>query len=91
LILSLSLNILKDSSFKSGIFNIASRDTRPLKDFIKSIYVVSSSKSNLAYGKFMPSHKVSLYPSIDKLINQIGGFEFTKFEEAIGNIIQTRK
>ena len=72
-----------ENNFHSEIYNLASNDTRVLKDFVEDIKNTLKSKSNLKYGKIEVKNLVSLQPSIDKLLEMVGNFTFTPFNTII--------
>ena len=59
--------LLSDS--KAGVYNLASRDTRILKEFIIKMYNICQSKSKMNFGaiQYPKTGKVNLYPNIEKL------------------------
>ncbi len=73
------------------VYNIASVDTKPLKDFVERIRILTGSKSYLHYGVIKPNKIVSLYPDITKLKKSIGEIPHTNFDEVIKNIIKLKK
>lgn len=73
------------------VYNIASVDTRPLKDFVERIRILTGSKSSLHYGAIKPDKIVSLFPDITKLKKSIGDIPHTSFDEVIKNIIKLKK
>lgn len=72
------------------ILNIASDDTRPLKDFVEEIKFITESKSICNYGAVECKNPVSLNPSIDTYMSEIGEMEFTPFKLIINKIIESR-
>lgn len=76
-------------NFKSGVYHIASKDTRPLKDFIEEMKSVLNSSSILQYGSFIPSKQVSLNPSVAKTEKAIKFITEVSFAEAIKIIVKT--
>jgi nucleoside-diphosphate-sugar epimerase len=80
--------VLNSPDFKSGVYHIASKDTRPLKDYLDEMKSVLCSKSVLRYGTFMPSKQVSLNPSVVKTEVAIGFINEISFAEAIKLIIK---
>lgn len=77
---------LSSSDFKHEIFNLASRDTRPLKDFVETIKERLKSQSVLNYGAVIPSNLVSLYPDVSKIETITGLIDYTPFEVVIDKI-----
>ena len=82
---------ITNSNFKHEVFNIASKDTRKLKEFVEKMMILSDSKSVLEYGVIKPEHKVSLNPIITKTEDAIGNIATHKFEEIIKNIINIKR
>ena len=59
---------LIESNAPSGIYNGASNDTRPLKDFIGEIYKCCGGKGILSLGAYTPVEKTyNLHPDISKI------------------------
>ena len=73
---------VNDDSFKHEVFNLASEDTRVLKDYVEQLKVLLHSESQLNYGVFNPEHLVTLNPNISKLKNYIGYVASYSFDEA---------
>lgn len=73
---------VNDDSFKHEVFNLASEDTRILKDYVERLKVLLHSESQLNYGVFNPEHLVTLNPNISKLKNYIGYMASYSFDEA---------
>lgn len=57
---SLYLSVKKNSIFKSGIFNIASTDTRELRDFVLQIHEILEKKGTLEFGTFIQAKEGAL-------------------------------
>ena len=74
---------LKDDNFQHEVFNVASDDTRVLRDFVERMKYLLKSESQLNYGAFIPEHLVSLEPDISKLKNYIGYVAAYTFDEAV--------
>lgn len=76
----------------TGIYNIASSDTRVLKEFVKNIHEVSKSESLIIFGEMAanPEGSPSLMPNIDKILGVIGDFCFTPFARGIQHIIEKK-
>lgn len=75
-----------------GVYNFASGLSRPLKEFIEEMKMVSHSKSNLLYGAvgYPATGAVNLEADVDRLHKIIGGGErVTPFSVGITNIIKT--
>lgn len=90
-IVSLCNYALSNDDFKCEIYNIASEDTRKLKDFVEELYKLTNSKSRLLYGSFNPKLNVSLNPSVAKAKNAIGFISEYLFGDVINCIISSQK
>jgi len=75
--------LIENPDFKVGVYHVASKDTRPLKNFVEEMKSVLHSSSVLKYGKVLISNQVSLNPSVDKTENTIGFINEITFAEAI--------
>lgn len=82
---------MEEDAFGQQIYQIASDDTRPLKDFVERIRVLTGSKSDLQYGAVKPANRVSLQPDMGKLRKAIGmEIAPTDFDTVIERIIATQ-
>lgn len=72
--------------FKHEVYNIASEDTRKLKDFVNQMKSLTNSKSQLNYGVIKPVNMVSLNPDVSKTRNAINFIADHQFENDIINI-----
>lgn len=90
MIVSLCEHALNDQSFKAEVYNIASDDTRVLKDFVERIKQLTNSSSECNYGAIVPANLVSLNPSIEKALS-IASIDFTPFDDVILRIINKIK
>lgn len=82
------LSALLLSGAPSGIYNIASRDTRTLKEFVQLIHSACSGSGKLVFGGYASTEKqVSLQPDISKLISVIKYIPETPFEEVIVRMV----
>lgn len=79
-----------DSMFQHEIYNIASDDTRQLREFVERMKVLSNSSSKLNYGAIMPKILVSLQPDITKVIQTTGIDAFYGFDNVIKRIINSQ-
>ena len=79
---------LQQQNFAQGIYNIASDDSRPLKEFIERMRELTKTSSELHYGA-MPSSNtvVSLQPDMTKLHAAIGDIPQHSFDTVIRLII----
>jgi nucleoside-diphosphate-sugar epimerase len=78
---------LKNPEYEADVFNIASKDTRALKDFVKEMYTLSQSKSELKFGAIIPANVVSLDPDTSKTESATGFISDHNFKDIINNII----
>lgn len=76
------------SDYIHEVYNIASEDTRKLKDFVEEIKQLTHSTSKLEYGAIKAENVVSLQPSISKLKKDIGSIKFHQFSDVILKIKQ---
>ena len=62
---------LKQNIIKNDIINVASIDTRVLKEYIQSINALFGNKSNLKFGEFVPlkDSKMDVIPNVEKLVS----------------------
>lgn len=81
---------LHNNRFKHEIYNIASRDTRVLREYIERVRVLTGSKSELQYGAIQPEHLVSLQPDMHKTETAIGQLPETAFDDIIKKIIKSQ-
>lgn len=80
-------NAISTNGFTHEVYNIASRDSRILKDFVEEMKAITESKSVLNYGAITPSNLVSLQPNISKMESATGIYEYTQFADVISKII----
>ena len=73
--------------YTSEIYQIASEDTRPLKDFVERMKILTGSKSDLHYGAVVPAHLVSLQPDMHKTQAVVGSLAEYDFDAVIKRII----
>lgn len=78
---------IASSSFKHEVFNIASKDTRVLKDFVMEMHSLAKSNSELRFGVITPSNIVSLDPDVTKTECAIGFISDHSFKDIVNNII----
>lgn len=90
MIVGLCEHAFNDQSFKAEVYNIASDDTRVLKDFVERIKQLTNSSSECNYGAIVPANLVSLNPSIEKALSAVP-IEFTPFDDVIFRIINKIK
>lgn len=73
--------------YKSEIYQIASEDTRPLKEFVERMKELTASESELHYGAVVPGHLVSLQPNMKKTKDVVGTLAEYDFDSVIKKII----
>ena len=81
----------KEKSFIHDVYNIASKDTRPLKEFVENIKILTQSVSNLNYGVLSTKQIVSLDPITVKTESAIGFISENTFSQVIKIIIKNKK
>ena len=81
---------LIEKQCKNGIYNIASSDTRVLREFVEEIYDLSNQTGTYIFGEYAknPEGSPELRPDISKLIECIGDVEFTPFRQGIMRITE---
>lgn len=84
-------NAVDNISFKHEVYNIASDDTRQLKEFVERIKFLTGSSSILNYGANIPHNYVSLQPNMRKTIDAIGFTEFHNFDDVICRIVKLNR
>lgn len=77
-----------DNTFTHEVFHIASKDTRPLRDYVEQMKQTITSSSTLNYGVVKPTNLVSLQPSVAKTEQAIGFIADVSFEEGIKSMIE---
>lgn len=87
IIMRLCSEAVGDLKFKHEVYNVASKDTRPLKEFVEEMKRITKSSSLLNYGANIPQNIVSLQPQMDKTLTMSNFCDFHSFEEVIGRII----
>lgn len=73
----------------TGIYNIASKDTRVLKEFVEEIYAYSNKSGEYKFDGTVsnPEKSPNLIPNVDKMMKIVGGIQFTKFKDGIIEIM----
>lgn len=76
----------------TGIYNIASTDTRVLREFVEEIYAMSNQTGAFEFGKHVanPEGSPELRPDISKLEENIGGMDFISFRQGIRKIMEEK-
>jgi nucleoside-diphosphate-sugar epimerase len=82
---------LETDGFNHEIYNVASDDTRPLKQFVECMKKMTKSQSELRYGTIVPERFVSLQPSLAKLQMVVKEMRITPFELIIKKIVNSRR
>ena len=83
---------LQTEPFAPGIYNIASDDSRPLKEFMERMRELTLTSSVLHYGAMSSSgNVVSLQPDMTKLHAAIGDVKYHSFDSVIESIIKERR
>lgn len=79
----LCIKAFHDNNFRHEVFNLASSDTRTLREFVERMKELLHSSSELHFGTFEPEHTVALDPDITKLKNYIGFVSDCTFDEGV--------
>lgn len=87
IITTLCEKAMKNTDFKHEVYNIASDDTRVLKDFVERIKQILNSRSELVYGAFTPHDIVSLQPDMRKTKLVVGQLCEYDFDSVIKRIV----
>lgn len=90
-ICALCSHALRSVGFVHEVFNIASTDTRKLKDFVECIREIIASTSPLVFGSITPPHVVSLNPDTSKTAAIISTRPSITFSEGIVRIVRSMK
>lgn len=77
------INKLIENNTITGTYDIASDDTRLLKDYVIEAYKVLNGKNKLKFGDRHDSSEKFAIPNIKNTIVAIGDFKFTDFSEGI--------
>lgn len=68
---------------ETGVYNMASDDTRELKSYVEELKQILCSTSELAFGAMQPPRLASINPDTTKLKNAIGKLNTYTFERAV--------
>ena len=81
---------LLENNCVTGIYNIASKDTRMLREFVEEIYACSNKKGEFEFdgNATNPEGSPNLIPNVDKMLRIIGEIQFTRFDEGIKEIME---
>ena len=88
MIITLCEQYMKDSQLNSDVYNIASNNTRVLKEFVERVKYLTKRNSQINYGAYLAPLLVSLDPDIEK-IQKIINVSFTPFDDVVQKIIST--
>ena len=76
--------------FKHEVYNIASEDTRVLKDFVVRMKELTNSTGELNFGAMIPANLVSLQPNMSKTKSVVETISSYSFDDVITKIIETK-
>ena len=88
---ALYLAVIRNHTFENGIFNIASADTRKLKEFVIEIHKILKEEGTLEFGTFVQAKEgaLSIIPDITALQEITAGWkEQYIFEKGIKETIR---
>ena len=78
---------IQEDGFVHEVYNIASDDTRPLRDFVERMKELTGSQSDLHYGAVVPAQLVSLQPDMSKTASVVGTLTEYNFDTVLQRII----
>ena len=78
-----------DKDVDSGTYDMASDDTRLLKDYVIEAHRVLKAKNKLNFGERSDSIETFAIPNISKTIEAIGAFDFTAFKDGIKKTVKS--
>lgn len=78
-----------DKDVDSGTYDMASDDTRLLKDYVIEAHRVLKAKNKLNFGERPDSIETFAIPNISKTIEAIGAFDFTAFKDGIKKTVKS--
>lgn len=91
IITTLCEKAIEKPELKHEVYNIASEDTRVLKDFVVRMKELTNSTSELNFGAMIPANLVSLQPDMSKTKNVVGKISNYSFDEVIKRIMEFAK
>ena len=91
IITTLCEKAVENPEFKHEVYNIASEDTRVLKDFVVRMKELTNSTSELNFGAMIPSNLVSLQPDMSKTKSVAGRICNYSFDDVITRIMENRR
>lgn len=77
------MKLLVENDVESSIYDIASEDTRLLKDYVLEAKNVLGGKNQLNFGARPDSKEIFAIPDISRLKKAIGDYQFLKFRSGI--------
>ncbi|MGN0818195.1 MAG: NAD-dependent epimerase/dehydratase family protein [Candidatus Coproplasma sp.] len=80
--------LLGEKDVKPGVYNVASADTRPLKEFILELKDIYNKDAQCGFAAEINVPKVSLDPDISSLVEAIGWKPDTSFSIGINNVLK---
>lgn len=90
IITTLCEKAVENQEFKHEVYNIASEDTRVLKDFVVRMKELTNSTSDLNFGAIIPANLVSLQPDMSKTKRVVDTISNYPFDNVITKIIETK-
>ncbi len=82
----LALHAIVDINFRSEVYNIASDDTRKLKEFVEVMKKILGSESELRFGGYDVKKDVNLNPDVKKTEEIVNPLTEYDFEAVIGKV-----
>lgn len=79
---------IRTEDFRHEVYNIASDDTRPLREFVEEMRTRTATTSVLNYGAIVPQNIVSLQPDMTRTRQVVGVLNTHSFGEVIDRIIR---
>ena len=84
-----AMRLFADSECEDGVYNVASGDYRPLKEFVEVIKDVTGSQSELKFGaiEYGVNGPINLTPDVKKIKKTLNWIPKIDFEEGIKEIL----
>lgn len=84
-----ALVLLMESSSESGVYNLGSGNSRPLKDYVEEMRMITGTKSELKYGSvaYPETGIVNTNPCVEKVMTKVSWKPQTSFEDGIKRIV----
>jgi len=82
----LTLHAIGDNNFRCEVYNIASKDTRKLSDFVQVMKRICESESELCFGGYDKVMVVNLDPNTSKMENIVRCLSLFSFEDIISKM-----